>query len=311
MNARPNLRRGRAIGMLAAATALTALVGCGSSASAPPTTPLVAQRITITYQSGSAENELLASIYGQALEAAGYRVARKNPLADELALFQAVNSNDVQLVVDHTGSLLKLVVGLSGKPLPVTASPAQQRAALITELPPTVTVGTPAPASHNEVIACSVASSTANSLTTISSLATVAGTLKLGAPAGFDTSTPLGAGTLAATYKVTFGTVVPLADDALQAAVKDGTVDCIVTDSYSPIIAQLGMTILDDDMFLVPTESVIPVLSTTAAGVDVVGVVDATSAKITTQALNGMLNQMATNGTSADVVARAFLQTNK
>ena len=294
---------------LTALVAMAALAACGSDkSSSTPAAPLVAQKITVTFDVTSTENELLASIYGQALENAGFRIARRNAMPDRLSMFQAVTNNEVQLVIEHTDDLLTLAYEQNGGQKSTSVGGAQQRAELQTALPPTVVVTTPSPAVRNEIIACTASANAEFPVATLSALAGIADTLTLGAAEGFDTATPLGAAALTEAYGLAFKAVVPLVAADAGKALDDKTVDCIVTDSLNPIVAEKSLTILDDDKFLVTVNAVIPLMTAAAAGGDVVAVLDAVSARLSTTALNQMLSEMAASGTSADVVAKAFLQ---
>ena len=51
-------------------------------------------------------SQLMAEIYGQGLENAGYRVGRKDPVADQAAAIAGLEAGNVQLVSDFSGTLL-------------------------------------------------------------------------------------------------------------------------------------------------------------------------------------------------------------
>jgi osmoprotectant transport system substrate-binding protein len=290
--------------------ALTVLAACGDDGAADTsTTPLVAQKLTVTYVAGSKQSELISSIYAQALEQNGFRIARKNPVADEAALFQAVTDGVVQLVPTTTADLVDHLHALDPTAEPTDAKgPAQQQTAIEALLPATLRIGAAAPALDNPVIACSKQAVADYKLSSFTSLALSAGDITIGAPEGFETSEPLGLGTWADVYHAEFKNYVPVPADLFGEVVDDITVDCLALDSLDPVIASKGMTILEDDQLLVPTRAVLPLLSADGAGDDVLGVLDAVSAKLTTQALNQLMNQIVTNGLSPDVVAKAFLE---
>ena len=171
-----------------------------------------------------------------------------------------------------------------------------------------MTVSSSSLAVHNDVVACSKAAVAAHTLTSLTSLGPVADQLTIGAPAGFETSTPLGLARLDEVYGAKFKAYVPLTVDQMDDAVKNGQVDCIATSSLTPTITTQNMTIMEDDLFMVPTEAVIPLLSKAIATPEVLSAVDAITVKLTTVALNQMMNEIVANGTSPDLVAKAFLQ---
>lgn len=313
-------RRGRAVVGFVVAASLALLAACSDGDSSPPTTPFVPQKITVTSVLGSIESELLSSIYAQALERAGFRVARRNAM-EEQAAFQAVADGDVQVLPTTTDVLLAYLdrTGVPPATVPVDTGPVDTGPdstpsapsgpveEILLRLPANLAIGAPAPASQHPVIACSGEAVTEHRLSSYTSLALAAGDITIGAAEGFETSEPLGLATWEATYRTQFAEYVAIDPDEFDTAVKEGTVDCLAVDSLDPVITSQAMTILDDDQRLVPTEPVVPLLAAAAAGSDVLGVVDAVSGRLTTALLNQMLNQIVEVGLSPDVVAKAFL----
>jgi osmoprotectant transport system substrate-binding protein len=104
------------------------LAACGSSGSSATTTTTLQlkPRITITSVSGNVESELVAAIYARALEDAGFRVARKDPVSmDRAAYYAAVQKGDFSLIPDYSGDLLKFVFEQPGAgAAPTTSSPS-------------------------------------------------------------------------------------------------------------------------------------------------------------------------------------------
>ena len=84
--------------------AVVLLAACGDS-SASDTSLAVKAKITIS-STTDPTNEMFAEIYGQALEKAEFRVARKQPFATSEELFAAVRAGDVQVAATTTLGLL-------------------------------------------------------------------------------------------------------------------------------------------------------------------------------------------------------------
>ena len=176
-------------------------------------------------------------------------------------------------------------------------------------LPFELSVSEPSSAEVKQVIACSKAATDAHTLGTITDLGVVADQIMLGGPAGFETSEPLGLATLADKYHATFKQFVPLADDQLDDAVKNGTVDCIVTSSANPLISAQTMTVLLDDKALVDPNAVVALINGKAGTVEVIQALNAVDAKLTQADLSTMLDQMANKQQSPDYLASVFLST--
>ncbi|MEO5723155.1 MAG: glycine betaine ABC transporter substrate-binding protein [Ilumatobacteraceae bacterium] len=184
----------------------------------------------------------------------------------------------------------------------------EQVALIKSLLPTTITVAAVSTAEHKQVIACSKAATDAHVLGTLTDLGVNADVLTLGGPAGFETSTPMGIATLKSAYHANFKKFVELASDKIEAAVKDGTIDCAVVNSTDPLIAGQSMTTLLDDKALVPPNGAIALVSVAAATPEVLAALDTVTAKMNTQVLAGMMNEIIVKGTSPDLLASEFLQ---
>ena len=99
----------------------------GSDSSASSTTIQLKPRITVTSVSGNVESELVAAIYARALEDAGFRVARKDPVTmDRAAYYAAMQKGDFSLIPDYSYDLLKFVFDQPGAgTAPTTSAPTK------------------------------------------------------------------------------------------------------------------------------------------------------------------------------------------
>ena len=83
------------------------LAACGSDDDSTATESTVPATPTINVIAGSgAVEQVVAEIYAQALEDAGFRVGRKDPATDADAAYDAVVAGTSQLTVLHTGQLI-------------------------------------------------------------------------------------------------------------------------------------------------------------------------------------------------------------
>jgi osmoprotectant transport system substrate-binding protein len=157
-------------------------------------------------------------------------------------------------------------------------------------------------------------SSSDTSTTTPGTTATVASTLTLGGPAECPKRQNCVLG-LADVYGVTFKSFKALdtGGPITVTAIEDGTVDVGVLFTTNGVISANGWVLLKDDKKLQPADNVTPVLSTKitdAYGDDLAAVVNAVSAKITTEAMTDWNKQTDIDKKDSDAVAKAWLEDN-
>ena len=97
------------------------------------------------------ESQLLAQIYGQALEAAGFDVSYELGIGSREAYYGAIEGGEVGLVPEYTGSLLSFVVAPDQ---PEAANVDEQVDALGEALPEGLEVLTPSSAEDKDTIVC-------------------------------------------------------------------------------------------------------------------------------------------------------------
>ena len=279
------------------------LAACGDS-KATESTVAVKPKITVS-STTDPTSVMLAEIYGQALEKAEFRVARKKPFDTPEALYAAVQSGAVQLTGATMQALYSWVQSQSGSTDALPTTTALQIDAISKGLPATLKLAATSTAEDKEVIFCSATLTQANTIVTLTDLGTKPLTATLAAPDGFDTATPLGAGALKDTYQIQFKSVVPTAADKIIDAVTAGTADCGVGRSGDPALAPVTFTVLQDDKALVPNDVMLPLLSADAATADVLSVVDATSARLTSEQLRSLMQRLK-DGASPELAANEF-----
>ena len=285
--------------------AVVLLAACGDSNSTDST---VAVKPKITIGSiNSPVSEMLAEIYAQALEKAEFRVARKTPLDTPDALFAAMEAGDVQLTAASTQELFTWVQAKTGATDPLPNTTTAQSEVIVKGLPQTLKVGVPSTAEDKDIVFCNKTFTDANTITTLTDLGTKPGIATLAAPDGFDTATPLGAGSLKDTYAITFKSVTPTTVDKTLDAVTAGTADCGIGRSADPTLAAATITVLLDDKALVPNDVVLPLMAAGSASADVLSVVDATSSRLTPEQLRALMKRLKVDGASPEVVANEFI----
>lgn len=285
--------------------AVVLLGACGESTASDTSVALKA-KITIS-STTDPESELIAEIYGQALEKAEFRVARKQPFATSDALFAAMKSGDVQLSATTTLGLLSLLSADGSITSPPPTATLLQTDAITKALPANLKTGATSTAEDKDVVYCATTFTEANTIATLTDLGTKPGTATLAAPDGFDTATPLGAAALKDTYGVEFKSIVPAEIGHTLEPVAAGTADCGIGRSGDPALAVATVTILQDDKALVPNDVILPLVSTDVGTIDVTSVLDATSAKLTPNSLRSLKAALAADGATPESVANAFI----
>jgi osmoprotectant transport system substrate-binding protein len=283
------------------------LAACGDSKSADTTLP-PKPKITIS-SVNDPTSEMLSEIYGQALEKADFRVARKQPYDTPDALFAAMEAGDVQVAAASTQALFSWVQAKTGATDPLPNTTTGQAEVIVKGLPDTMKVGVPSTAEDKDIIFCNKTFTDANTIATLTDLGTKPGIATLAAPDGFDTATPLGGAGLTTTYSIAFKSVVPTTADKIVDAVTAGTADCGVGRSADPALAATTFTVLQDDKALVPNDVVLPVLAGSGAGDDVKSIVDQISASLTTEQLRALIKRIKVDGASPELVASEFTPT--
>ncbi len=290
--------------------ALTACAAGGSTA--PSVSPLNDDVITV----GSfdfAESAIVAEVYSQGLEAAGYKVRREFSLGPREFVGPALSTGLVEFVPEYAGTAAEFYS--LGR-----AEPTDDTDTTHTELE--LAVGgerlvalAAAPAQDANTFVVTQTTATRLHLKTLSDLHAVAGQLKFGGPPECP-KRPLCLAGLTDTYSATFGAVVALdaGGPLTREALKDGLVDVALMFTTDPAITEDGFVELADDRGLQPAESITPLVRTEIVdhwGAGVVAAINAVSARLTTAAvrdLNGAAGQAGAN--VADVATAWWSEVN-
>jgi osmoprotectant transport system substrate-binding protein len=276
------------------------LAACGSDAESSDGGVVATPAINVG-RTTDPVSQLMAEIYGQGLENAGYRIGRKDPVADQAAALAGLEAGTLQFVPQFTNSLLTHLAANGG-----TASDAttitEELTALRGQLPDTLTVLEPAQVDNGLVVACSTGAIDEFSLAALGDVA--APDLTFGATADFESATTGGLAALNEAYAIEL-TVTPV--DDVAAAIADGTVDCGVVPGLSPSIVIDGLIVLPDDKFFSAADVLAPVMTAEAGQADVTSVVSAINAKLSTDVVRSLLVKVQVGDQSYDVIAKQFL----
>ena len=247
-------------------------------------------------------NEIIAEIYAQALEAAGFDVEKQLSIGQRDAYMPDVESGDIDVFPEYTGSLLEYI---SDDDIDVT-SPDDVYAALQDALPESLTALDFAEATDQDSYTVLKSFAEENGLTTIGDLSKVTSQVTIGAAPEFE-QRPYSPAAAKEVYGVdlAFSATGPTTLESLLA----GQIQ--VADIYTadPAFETEEIVALEDPENLIISSNVVPIVSSDIAD-DVSDVLNAISAKLTAEELVS-LNVLSTvdQQSSADI-AKKWLEDN-
>ncbi|MGD9526673.1 ABC transporter substrate-binding protein [Pseudonocardia sp.] len=251
------------------------------------------------------ENVLLAQIYGQALEAKGVAVDILPPIQSREAYFPGLKDGSIDLVPEYTGVLLQFL-----QPNATETSPDEVYAALQKVVPAPLIVLNRSEAEDKDAVVVTQAFATQNNVKTIEDLAPLCPTLVFGGPPEFQTR-PDGIPGLQETYNCTFKEYKSLdvGGPLTVAALKNGDVQAADLFTSDPAITNNGFVALEDPKNNFAAQNVVPLINSAKATDQVKEVLNAVSAKLTTQVLLDLNGQLGgADKPNPDVVAKEWLQ---
>jgi osmoprotectant transport system substrate-binding protein len=275
--------RRAAIAVVLAVIAMV-LAACGSS------NPLGGGEISGDLKSikvGSAdftESKILAEIYAQALEANGFTVSRQFGIGSRETYIPAVQDHSIDLIPEYTGNLLQYF-----DPDSDATTPDSVLLELLRVLPGALSILYPSPAEDKDTLAVSEATAQRWNLKSIADLAAHSAEVKVGGPSEFQTR-QTGLVGLKQKYGLDIAPVnfVAISDGGGPATVKaltDGTVTAANIFSTSPAIEQNNLVVLEDPENAFLAANVVPLVASQKMSDELKTVLDAVSAKLTTEAL--------------------------
>jgi osmoprotectant transport system substrate-binding protein len=288
--------------------ACLALVACQPSDPAPGRPGESTGTIVVGVSGAFAENELVAEMYAQVLEHAGYRVERRFDLRSREISQNALESGQIDLKPEYLSSLLLFLdpnAQASDDPRTVNG---QDRDLL---LPRGITSLTPSPAQDTNVFVVSRTIAQRYDLTTVSSLSPVADQLTFGGPPEC-AQRPFCLPGLNRVYGILFNDFAALDAGGPQtiAALKTDDVQVGLLFSTDPRIAENGFVALADDEHLQDAENITPVIRSDVLTAEIGQLLDAVSARLTTQNVTKLVGDVVIDGEDVPTVARQFLTEN-
>jgi osmoprotectant transport system substrate-binding protein len=285
---RPTLRqRAARAGRIAVAVAtIAAAAACASDRAAPPDTALTDDAITV----GSfdfAESVVVAEVYSQGLEAAGYKVIRAFGLGPREFVGPALMSGLVEFVPEYAGTAAEFHSLGRAVPTDDVATTHAELASAVSGAPIRALAGAPAQDANTFVVTTATAARL--HLSKLSDLEPVAGELTLGGPPECPVRPQCEAG-LTAVYGLHFHDflVLDAGGPLTHQALREQLVDVALLFTTDPTIADQGLVELVDDRRLQPAENITPLVRTEIVdrwGDAVVATIDGVSARLTTAAV--------------------------
>jgi osmoprotectant transport system substrate-binding protein len=296
----------------AALTLITALsltaCGGGSDSDDNPLTGSSADSDGKSIVVGSAnfpENQLLAEIYSQALEAKGLKVTRKFDIGAREVYYDQVVKGGIGVFPEYNGALLAVAVDKNS-----TATGTDEiNAELKAKLPKSVEILDSAEAQDKDSVTVTAETAAKYNLKTLADLKPVAGDWTIGAGSEFKTRTQGGVG-LKTVYGVEFGKFQPLdagAQSTLLKLLKDDKVQAANIYTTDPAIVEDKLVVLEDPKNLFSSQNVTPLVYKDAVNDTAKSALNGVSAKLTTQDLLDMMKKLVNDKEDASDVAEEWL----
>ncbi|MCW2540278.1 MAG: amino acid transporter substrate-binding protein [Frankiales bacterium] len=244
------------------------------------------------------ESDIIASIYSQELQKAGYKTQLKSKIGTREVYIKSLEAGEIQVVPEYVGTLTEYYNGVvngaaaaTSKPL-ATTDATTTAAALKTLITPRKLVsGPPSPAADQNAFAVTQDFATKNNLKTLSDLVKLNGQIVLGAGPECPTR-PFCEPGLQKTYGLKFKSFKKLDDDGPQTlgALKSGDIQLGLVFSSDGAVAANNLLVLDDDKKLQQADNIV-YLARDSVPADALSVLDKVNAALTTVDLQNLNKQ--------------------
>jgi osmoprotectant transport system substrate-binding protein len=289
--------------MAVLASAALVLSGCAAAAEdeAPEmdAAPAMTEVIVVGSQAYYS-NEIIAEIYAQALESAGYEVERKFQIGQRDAYLPELESGAVDLFPEYTGNLLQFYA-----PDTMATQADEVYDELQSALPEGLTALAMSPATDQDSYNVTAEFAAENNLVSIADLAGIEGLVLGGAPELEER--PYGPAGLLETYGVVVG--FDATGDITVDALVEGVISLANVYSGDPRIAEFGLVTLADPEGLFLASNVVPIASSDVAA-ELAAIIDPISLALTPEALVALNLQSIKDQLSAADIAAAWLAEN-
>jgi osmoprotectant transport system substrate-binding protein len=264
--------------------------------------------IVVGVSGAFAENQIVAEMYAQVLEHAGYTVERQLELRSREISQDALDAGFIDVKPEYLSSLL-LFLDPNAEASADTAEVARKTAALLRS--EGLALLTPSAAQDTNQFVANAETAQRFALTTVSSLAPVADQLTFGGPPECP-QRPFCLQGLHEVYGVLFDDFAPLdAGGPLTVdALRSDAVQIGLLFSTDPSIEQNGFVPLVDDQHLQNAENITPVIRAEKLNDEVRRLLDAVSARLSTQEMTELVGKVVIEGQDVATVAAGYLASN-
>ena len=256
------------------------------------------------------ESAILAELYGQALENAGYPVAQQSLGGFRDVVYTSFESGDINFTAEYAASALEFLNGGAGEASGDIEPTAEALSAQLDDLGLVALEPSPAVDSNSFV----VTQETADELG-LGAISDLTDDLRLGGPPDCTENASCIPG-LQSVYGIDLSdSFTPLdgGGPLTVAALEGDEIDVAILFSTDGTIADKGWVVLEDDMGLTNADNIVPVTSTAvieAYGDELVSLVDRVSAALDTSGLAELNRLVAIELGDADAVAADWLADN-
>jgi osmoprotectant transport system substrate-binding protein len=256
------------------------------------------------------ESKIVGEIYAQALEANGFTVRRQFGIGSRETYIPAVQDHSIDLIPEYTGNLLQYF-----DPDTTATTPDAVLLGLLKALPGDLSITYPSSAEDKDTLAVTEATARRWNLKSIADLAKHSPEVKVGAPSEFQTRVT-GLVGLKDKYGLDIAPAnfISISDGGGPATVRaltDGAVTAANIFSTSPAIEQHNLVVLDDPQNVFLAANVVPLVASQKLSTDLKTVMDAVSAKLTTEGLIQLNTSVEGNqGIDPDEAARKWVADN-
>lgn len=285
-----------------------ALAACTSPEADRQPRPAGESAIVVGVSGAFAENQIVAEMYAQVLEHAGYQVERELDLRSRETSQSALEAGQIDVKPEYLSSLL-LFLDPEAEASPEAVDMARLNARLLR--PRGITLLAPSPAEDTNQFVVNPETADRFDLTTMSSLIPVADQLTLGGPPECPVR-PFCLPGLSRVYGLVFNDFTaldaggPLTVDALR---RDD-VQVGLMFSTDPRIEENGFIPLVDDRRLQDAENITPVIRSEKLNDEVRRLLDAVSARLTSAEMTDLVGLVVIDGQDVASVANGFLKEN-
>ena len=241
---------------LVATSALT-LSGCGNADPLSPTSPSARSRTIVVGSQDYYSNEIIAEIYAQALEKAGYTIDRQYRIGQREAYLPEIEAGRIDLFPEYTGPLLQY-----WQPDTRARLADDVYAELSARTPKGLRVLNQSPATDQDAYTVTNQFAKKWNLSTMDDLANVTVPMTLGGNSEGE-NRPNGPKGLLGTYgvKVRFTPIEDGGGPLTVKALKDGDIQLAIIYTADPTIAANGLVSLEDTRGLFIASHVVPLAS--------------------------------------------------